>query len=109
MWLKQTDVEGFSLILFFLKNAGRTLNWHQLANSSNQLMKPLELELKWKSPLRVRAQVGLFLALASPWKPEAKDKEVLSCHPTAGMGLPLVLAIWLFSVSSHPLPNSGPS
>ena len=28
--------------------------------------------------------------------PRAADRGVLSCHLTAGVGLPLVMAVWLF-------------
>lgn len=157
MWLKQTDVDDFSLPLFFLKNAGRAQNWQQATNISTQPTKPLELELKWGSSLRVHAKVELFLVLASTWKPKAPqlthpyfsvpsvfairhfvvgdwldlkswvscccwlwvhleemvpclwvlqrdgplaaDRKVLSCHPTARTDLPLVVAIWLFSLT----------
>lgn len=72
MWLKQTDVGDFSLslLLLFLKNAGRAQNWHQVSNISTQPTKPRELELNWGRPLRVHPEVELFLVLASTWKPK---------------------------------------
>ena len=95
MRLKHTDAEdslclsfslSLSLLLYFLKNAGRAQNWHQVAKISTQPTKPLELEWNWGASW-VHTEVGLSLVTASPGKPKAPS------FPRPRFSVPPVFAI----------------